>query len=804
MKRRFFGKKLSCLTALALITTMVSTDLAAIPVWANELIAEEAADELLTESSVLADDDILTGVQDGTDEQTPVETGDQEELLDSGADLISEPVALSEGGVEPAVDFTADKLEADTPDADTDDGTAFAADKYTEFSGNEVPEGSDEALSKESLERMFTRYYHQNGVSVYIPKYCVEDGITYTGFNFTFGGAVYIYKNGATLQPKKDYTLSYKDNKNAGTAKLLIKPTGDYTGATVEVPFTINKYNLVYRDGENSWLNFRYNTEKLTIFADGKEHKPDPGLYIESWDNGKRKTVSLKAGKAGGKGDYTIEYPDTDKAGAYKDPGSWTIRVTGMGNFTGEADLKLEIKSKENTGLISKTKIKPSKKTYTYDELVVIDGDNRYFKNPEVTVTDGNRVLDPSQYGAYWYEGTGTGKKTIIVYGTGNATTENPTAYYGATSITVNVTGTSVTSKNTKVVWQEDEYYFDYGSSWVNDFDLYVNDEKVNMGTEWRIQGNIDMPVNSDTAKITVYFDDYYGYTGTYVVSRKFKIHELSDFDYEVRDATSGTINNVVYGKSQKPNVGAMFMKKDAELFINSVKLADPSSSYHLYRDTDYKIKYKNNKKAGETACAEIIGINKYKGQKFEIPYTVLAGNFNKLRMIAPDVIYSTKAKAWISAPVLMYEDGSKLKLKAGTDYKVLTEDDYDYEGKADGKLPEPGTQVSVTVTGLGNYAGYSRILTYKVIDAKYDISKANFKIADAPYLRYNQRIPEAKDFTTALAADKTTQLTLGEDFEIYSMTSCYDRGTVKVTLRGINNYAGMKVVTFKIVKRNL
>ncbi|SCZ75987.1 fibronectin type III domain-containing protein [Pseudobutyrivibrio xylanivorans] len=43
-----------------------------------------------------------------------------------------------------------------------------------------------------------------------------------------------------TLELTRDYTVSYKDNKNAGTATIIVKGTSAYSG-TAEVTFTINK-----------------------------------------------------------------------------------------------------------------------------------------------------------------------------------------------------------------------------------------------------------------------------------------------------------------------------------------------------------------------------------------------------------------------------------------------------------------------------------------------------------------------------------------------------------------------------------
>ncbi|MBR0410289.1 MAG: Ig-like domain-containing protein [Eubacterium sp.] len=52
--------------------------------------------------------------------------------------------------------------------------------------------------------------------------------------------AVTVYYDGTKLKLKRDYTLTYYDNKNAGTARVVIRGTGQYTGSRTE-EFTIYK-----------------------------------------------------------------------------------------------------------------------------------------------------------------------------------------------------------------------------------------------------------------------------------------------------------------------------------------------------------------------------------------------------------------------------------------------------------------------------------------------------------------------------------------------------------------------------------
>ena len=792
MKRKIFGKKLSCLTALALIAAMVPTDLTAVPVWADELIAEEAAgDELLTEAPLSADDDV------------PEQSVDQAELLMPGEEeLLSEPVSISDEDEEQAADFPADKLEADAPAADTDGGIPLFEENDKASPEHEVREGSSEAQFLKEVGDRYELIYYKNGVSVYCDVSKDINNFTYNTYNQTLCDVI-VFKNNMHLDEKTDYTCSYKNNKNAGTALLIIKPAGNYTGASLEIPFTINPRSLIGRNEEYTWFEFDYNRDRLTVVEDGKVHKPDPGLYMSDYGI---KKYNLKPAKTAGKGDYMLEYPDKVE-GAYVKPGCWTVKVTGTGNYTGVAELCLTIKSKESTKLISKTKVTTEKKTYTYDELLDTSSEYPCFNIPKVTVTDGNKALSSNQYRVEYFANpyAWSGKRTIAVYGTGETSSDNPTAYYGYTSVTIDVTGTKVTSKNTEVVWGRNEYVYEGDRYWLDDFEIKVNGKPLERDKEWYIYSANRTPDAKGNVKATIKFNEHYGYTGTYVVSRKLKIHELSDFDYMIYDNTGTEENWFTYGSSEKQDIVCMLKKKEANLNISDTYMNVSYGTYHIYQGRDYTVKCKNNKNAGDKAYAEIIGMGIYKGKKFEIPYTVIAGDINRHRMIAPDVVYSTKPNAWMSAPVMLYDDGCKFNFKAGTDYVKLTEDDYEYEGKSENKLPEAGTVVSVTVTGIGNFSG-TRTLTYKITEAKNDISKATFKIANKTFAKYEAIQLEEKDFITALSADKTAKLKLGEDFEVYSFSSgyYYNKGTVKVVLKGIGKYAGMKVVSFKVLQSDL
>lgn len=130
------------------------------------------------------------------------------------------------------------------------------------------------------------------------------DTVTYTGSAQKPGATV---KSGdKVLVSGTDFTVSYSNNTNAGTAKATIKGKGNYSG-TITKEFTITPADISQLTASLSADIFRYN---------GAEQKP---------------SVTVKSG------DKTL-VPDTDFTVSYSDNidvGTATVTITGQGNYTG-------------------------------------------------------------------------------------------------------------------------------------------------------------------------------------------------------------------------------------------------------------------------------------------------------------------------------------------------------------------------------------------------------------------------------------------------------------------------------------
>ena len=215
---------------------------------------------------------------------------------------------------------------------------------------------------------------------------------TYNGSAHTPSGAAVVVKKGTTttLTAGTDYTLSYRDNINAGTATVTATGTGNYqfvqTGTFTIQPKALTAGMVTIPYSETSFV-YNGNVQKPVVtVTDGS---------------------ALTEGK-----DYTLNNP-----GAVNVSTGNTASVTGVGNYTGTVNspayaiTPLNISSTANITLIPLS-------SYVYD------GNN---KEPEVQqVTVGNLVVPSTSYTVAFSNNinasTTTNKAKVRVIANGNFT----------------------------------------------------------------------------------------------------------------------------------------------------------------------------------------------------------------------------------------------------------------------------------------------------------------------------------------------------------------------------------------------
>ena len=192
----------------------------------------------------------------------------------------------------------------------------------------------------------------------------------YTGFPIEPDITVYDANRAKYLRRDRDYTLSFKNNVKVGTASIVIKGKGNYTG-TINRTFRISKgWLLTAEVGDIA-------VQKWT----GKAVKPTPAVYF----HGKK----LKAGI-----DFSLRYKNNVKPGSRA-----TVTIVGKGSLYGSVSANFYVGPKPGKWLRSGSRwwYRFSDGTYPASKFVYIGGKWYYFDASGWMVTGWRKV------GIDWY-----------------------------------------------------------------------------------------------------------------------------------------------------------------------------------------------------------------------------------------------------------------------------------------------------------------------------------------------------------------------------------------------------------------
>ena len=185
-----------------------------------------------------------------------------------------------------------------------------------------------------------------------------------------------------TLSSGTDYSVSYSNNINVGTAKVTITGKGNYSG-TASKNFTISEAPKT----DISKCTVTLGTTSYTY--DGTAKKPSVTV--------KNGSTTLTNGT-----DYTVSYSNNTNAGTGK------VTITGTGKYTGSVTKTFTINAKS----ISGATVTLSQTSYTYD------GNE---KKPTVTVKDGSKTLsNGNDYTVSYSNNKNVGTAKVTVTGKGN------------------------------------------------------------------------------------------------------------------------------------------------------------------------------------------------------------------------------------------------------------------------------------------------------------------------------------------------------------------------------------------------
>lgn len=631
-----------------------------------------------------------------------------------------------------------------------------------------------------------------------------------------------------SLVEGKDYTVSYKNNKNVngeGAARptITVKGKGNY-GGTQEIYFDILPKALKDRD---------ITAENITAAYSGKVVKGVPVLY-----RGGKKLAANK--------DYTVSYPGTGES-AYCKVGVYPLVITGKGNYAGEITVYEIITSDILLGKVNVAKI--PNQIYTSDRIAKDGG----IRPAALQVTYKKQTLTEGvDYTVSYSADQSIGKATATLTGVKGS------GYAGSKSVTYQIVGTSVAKA--KADGLADKEYVEIDKA------LDVKSEEYEKEYKKMLQASGAYSLTIDGQALTESKD---GVTGDYVVS-----YEGAAKKGAVKAGTATIVFKGINGYSGQlkktykilpcelsgDNLGSgrgftlsYYTQEEPGAVRNLTDINGITAPYvkggckpvillycggkELTQGRDYTVSYKNNNTlttsdmdSRKLPSFTVKGKGNFKGT-ITGSFKVTDGQFDKkiggqdnkrkVTVALKDVVYKEKKGAYKTKAVLRDVNGATLT--AGRDYDKNLRYTYEEEtkvlvpegaelvwskreaGEAVGEedIPQAGASIRVTAQGSGVYAGEGKTPpevygVYRIVSA--DFAKAKVNVAGKAYQDGRPVTLTAADLTVTLNG-AAAPLKYGVDYEIVedSYVNHTGKGKAKVTLRGIGNYGGEKTITYTI-----
>lgn len=690
-------------------------------------------------------------------------------------------------------------------------------------------------------------YIEEDGIHTESQEFQAEYSVSYDNYQITVERIPKQTYTGAQIKPvikaydgdkqlvlNKDYTVSYKNNTDAGYADgknppvVVLKGKGAYSD-TIEIPFTI----LPAHEVEISCKTF------LPLKASGGNltaNLKDAKLTVK--DTGNKK--SLKEGK-----DYKVTY-FLETGEGYKELSSAAVtcnkeavvllRTEGIGNY--------DFRQEERIVLGRQTDFSKAKVTFAQGK-VLYGGDSLDSNLNPVTVKIGGKVIDPKYYEVSYVGNTEPG--TVKVKVAARETVDGEANIYAGE---VSASYTVVRAKLTEAVFEnkgkiaDREYAFGEPVTLTNGKEYTLKGRSVyNDGISMLTEGvdyevSYEKNVNAGTATVIFTALDSGVYTGS--VKKTFKITKPQLFvknpatkAMELNEALNIRIESeddlfrtVLTGDTG--NMGSMgrmtYQEKetypDIDITYKGVTLTE---------GVDYKLSYTNNKAVStydkngnpaKYAAITITGMGNFTG--------TLKGSLKE----APGLTYfiepmwitcydangadgdSGGADAVCEIPSVVYKKGNKTtykpvpeiwsgyteeKLQAGKDYTVTYLDNTNENIPVDKEtgLPTEAVYRNVKIEFKGNYRGEA-VCRYRI--TPLDFSKL-FVTVDPQMYTWGKEELESEEIHVKVSKNSQEELTEGVDYIIEYSSGADFVGTGYVCLRGIGAYGGERQIKYTVGK---
>ena len=676
-----------------------------------------------------------------------------------------------------------------------------------------------------------------------------DEDVTLSPTEYVFDGnekkptaTVKYKKDGQALRENTDYTVSYINNTNVGTATVKVEGKGNYTG-TVEKTFEIK--NGDFKDLVNA-IKADFTSDKCVYTGKPIDLVKDNYLQYK-YRKGTDFTISyepqnVNVGKVNikitGQGNYkgntgNVEFDITARSIADKDVKvnvqgltystdmtdkqitdattltyngmtlventdyevkvvsrsgkNIVLSIKGLGNYNNARTETVSVTAKDiNTVTLPKI---DAQKYSGYDFVVNASGTEVQTNNKKVAdfeIKDGNHTLKLGEdYKISSYENNksvGTAKINIVGIGaySGKATISFPIVAKELNGTIMYKTAVGVTA-----LLPDQEYnYKDATSSkgYTFDFTSVATDKKLVV-----IDEN-GQPVSTDNYTVT-YTDNKAAGTATITVEGKggYKLNAVNTFKI-----VPAKLSKVV----SKFNVKTGTYNYTGEAIEPELTVEAKDDTYKLVKDVDYKVEYSDNVNVG-TAKVKLVGLGNYAGAvtetsdiaKVSDTFTIERTGIRATDISVADTPYA--GGITVTPNITIKNQYSGKDLVEGTDYTVEVT-------KGGVNVGQAKAKIKLTTAATKNYTlvgGTEYSVDFNV--TALDLSKATIS-AIADQVATGEQVKPA-----VTVMNGAVKLTEGKDYEVtYGDNKEVGEGTVTIKALSSNkNYTGSQTVKFNIVK---
>ena len=620
---------------------------------------------------------------------------------------------------------------------------------------------------------------------------------TYTGSDLT--PSVTVTFNSTNLEQDTDFTVSYSDNVNAGTATITITGIGNFTGSRTTT-FTINKKqiatptlqsvyydataktpsiaaNLAYelddptfnrtnagdyqvtlalKDTSNTkWLD----TNDATIDVTWTINKLNINvLTFENVESAYQETINgdpititpvIKLNSTVlDNSEFTIWYTDRSTPVVAKDPiepGNYYIWFSGI-NFTGSTNLQFTIN--KNVYDINDTVIQAiANQTYTGSAIT-----------PDLVITHESRLnplVKGTDYTVSATSNTNVGTATITITGIGD--------FKNSKQVTFTIVAKDIASEDITVGDISNKTYTGSAITVLNS-EIVVNQNNLLNPLINNTDYTVSYLNNVDAGTATITITGIGNYTGT----------RTKNFTIDPKSIASATVSEI------------SDMKYEGSPLTPEPTVTDGTTT--LTKNTDYTLSYDNNSASG-TATITITGINNYSSFK-EVTFRIYLYEISDADIAA---IANQAFTGSAVTPALTITHGSN-PLTVNTDYTVT----YSNNINASNTTNNPNLAVA-TIKGKGDFGGEATT-TFTILPKNLEKQDSlNNYVITISIPDYDYTGSVITPTITIIDTERNNNLLAPTDYAVQYDKTLQAVDTYTATISGTNNYTGSRQVTFDI-----